>query len=104
LGRLAESIFILFISLNQSRDIILYRMINGTYCLPCFALLVLLVAGTKIHFAEQVPVTGTKQSSQADKAGRQTGQAGKQVRQADKAGRQTSQQADKAVRLTRQSG
>ncbi len=91
MGRLAESIFILFILLNQSRDIILNRMINGTYCLPCFALLVQLVAGTKIHFQEQALVTGTKQSSQADKAGRQTRQAGKQVRQAEKAGRLTRQ-------------
>ncbi len=85
-GKLAESIFILFILLNQSRDIILNRLFNGRYCQPCFALLVQLVAGTKIHFEEQALVTGTKQSSQADKAGRQTSQA------------------DKAVRLTRQSG
>jgi hypothetical protein len=39
-------------------------------CLPCFALLVLLVATAKIHFEEQVLVAVTKQSSQADKAGR----------------------------------
>jgi hypothetical protein len=76
LGRLAKSVFILFILLNQSRDIILNRLINGRYCLPCFALLVLLVAGTKISFEEQVLVTGTKQSRQADKAGRLTRQSG----------------------------
>jgi hypothetical protein len=33
-------------------------------------LLVLLVATAKIHFEEQALIEGTKQSSQADKAGR----------------------------------
>jgi hypothetical protein len=46
------------------------------YHLPCFALLVLLVAAAKIHFQEQALVVGTKQSSQADKAGRRTRQLG----------------------------
>jgi hypothetical protein len=44
--------------------------------LPCFALLVLLVAVAKIHFEEHALVAGTKQSSQADKAGRATSQLG----------------------------
>jgi hypothetical protein len=46
------------------------RLINGMYYLPCFALLVILVATTKIHFEEQALVASTKQSSQADKSGR----------------------------------
>jgi hypothetical protein len=43
------------------------RLIYGTYCLPCFALLVLLVAATKIHWEEQTLITATKQSSQSDR-------------------------------------
>jgi hypothetical protein len=39
-------------------------------------LLGLLLAVTKIHFKEQVLVEGTKQKSQADKAGRLTSEAG----------------------------
>jgi len=50
------------------------------------ALLVLLVASTKIHLEEQALVAGTRQSSQADKAGRLTWQV------------------DMAVRMARQSG
>jgi hypothetical protein len=46
------------------------------YHLPCFALLVLLVAPSQIHFKEQALVAGTKQSSQADMlAGRQADNA-----------------------------
>ncbi len=52
------------------------------YHLPCFALLVLLVATAKIHFEEQALVAGTKQSSQAEKADRLTSQAGWQDCQA----------------------
>jgi hypothetical protein len=37
-------------------------------CLPCFVLLVLLVAAAKIFFEEQALVAGTKQCWQADKA------------------------------------
>jgi hypothetical protein len=51
-----------------SIDIVLNRPINGTYCLPCFALLVLLVANPKIHFKENALVSSTKQNTQADKA------------------------------------
>jgi hypothetical protein len=45
-------------------------VINGMYCLPCFALSVLLVATTKVHFEEQALVLGAKQSSQAYMADR----------------------------------
>jgi hypothetical protein len=44
-------------------------MINGTYCLPCFGLLVVLVAAAKIHFAYQALVASTKQSRQVDNPG-----------------------------------
>jgi hypothetical protein len=37
------------------------------YYMPCFVMLALLVATTKIHFEEQEPVAGTKQQSKADK-------------------------------------
>jgi hypothetical protein len=33
---------------------------DGTYRLPCFALLALLVAAAKTHFEEQTLVAGTK--------------------------------------------
>jgi hypothetical protein len=46
------------------------------YGLLCFAMLVLLVAATKIHFRKQVLVAGTKQSRQANKTGRPIRQAG----------------------------
>jgi hypothetical protein len=36
--------------------------------LACFGMVVLLVTTSKIHFKEQVPVAGTKQRRQADKA------------------------------------
>jgi hypothetical protein len=68
------------------------------YPLPCFVLLVLLVAASKIHFEEQALIMSTKQirqiglqDRQADKAGRLTRQAGLQDRQAYKAGRLTRQ-------------
>jgi hypothetical protein len=54
----------------------------GTYRLPCFALLVLLVAAAKIHFEEQALVAGTKQSRKADMADRLASQAGWQGWQA----------------------
>ncbi len=57
-------------------DIILNRLINGVYCLPCFALIVLLVSAAKIHFKEQALEAGTKQSIQAVKAGRLKSQTG----------------------------
>jgi hypothetical protein len=58
-------------------DIVLNRLINSTYHLPCFAWLVLIVAAIKIHFEEQALEAGTKQSSQDDdKAGRLTRQSG----------------------------
>jgi hypothetical protein len=44
--------------------------------MPCFVSLVLLVAAAKIHLKDKAPVAGTKQSSQADKAGRLRGQLG----------------------------
>ncbi len=47
-------------------DIVLNRLIKGTYSLPCFAFLLLLLATTKLHFEEQALVEGRKQSSQAD--------------------------------------
>jgi hypothetical protein len=48
------------------------------YCLPCFALLALLLATAKIHYDEQELLAGTKQSNQADKAVRLIMQAGLQ--------------------------
>jgi len=44
------------------------RLINGTYCLPCF---IFLAATAKIHFEEQVEVVDTKQSRQAGLKGSQ---------------------------------
>ncbi len=41
-------------------DIILNRLINGTHCLLCFALLEMLVPAKKIHFKEQVLAEGKK--------------------------------------------
>ncbi len=78
-----------------------------------------LVAPAKTQFEKQSLVVCTKQSKQADKAGRLTRQgkagrlkwqAGWQGRQDDKAGRMTrqtgcqSRQADKAGQLTREAG
>jgi hypothetical protein len=57
-------------------DIIFCKLINDIYCLPCFAMLLPLVAAAKIHFEEQELLTDTEQSSQANKAGRPTSQAG----------------------------
>jgi hypothetical protein len=57
-------------------DSILNRLINGLYCLPCFALLVMFGAATKIHFEEQAQVGGTTQSSQPNKTGRLTRHSG----------------------------
>jgi hypothetical protein len=57
-------------------EAVLKKGINGMYSLLCFALLVLLVATAKIHFEEHALVAGTKQISQADKAVKQTRQAG----------------------------
>jgi hypothetical protein len=51
------------------------------HSLPCFALLVLLLAAAKIHFEEQALVAGTKHSCQAAKSGE------KHSSQADKASR-----------------
>jgi hypothetical protein len=62
--------------LVQTTDIILKRLINGTYHLPCFALLVLSEATAQFHSEEQELAAGTKQSSQADKADRLTNQTG----------------------------
>jgi hypothetical protein len=45
--------------------------------MPCFVLLVLIVA--KIHLKDKAPVAGSKQSSKADKAGRLRGQLGLSV-------------------------
>jgi hypothetical protein len=39
------------------------RLINGTYRLPCFVLLVVLVATAKSHFEVQALVAGTKQQN-----------------------------------------
>ncbi len=61
--------------LVQTTDIVLKRLINGTYHLPCFALLVMSGATAKFHSEEQELTAGTKQSSQADKADRLTSQA-----------------------------
>jgi hypothetical protein len=61
-----------------SIDIIFNRLINGTYQLTCFALLVLLVTAAKIHFEELALVAGT------DKAFRLARQPGSQVKQANK--------------------
>jgi hypothetical protein len=61
---------------GPSIDMVLNRLIKSTCHLPCFALLVLLVATAKILFEELVSVAGTKQSSQADEADRLTGQTG----------------------------
>jgi hypothetical protein len=58
------------------------RLING---MPCFVLLALLKAAAKVHLIEQALVEATKQSWQADKAGRQTRE------KADKLGRLTGQ-------------
>ncbi len=63
-------------SKHSGIDIILNRLINDSYYLPCFALSVLLEAAAKIHLEEQALVMGTKQSSQADKADRLTRQTG----------------------------
>jgi hypothetical protein len=53
--------------LTLTIDIILKnRLINSMYHLPCFVLLVLLVATAQIHFEEQALVGGTQQSSQAN--------------------------------------
>jgi len=52
------------------------------YRLPCFGLLVLVVANAKIHFEEHALVAGTKQISQADKVVRLTRQTGWQGCQA----------------------
>jgi hypothetical protein len=53
--------------LTLTIDIILKNMlINNMYHLPCFVLLVLLVATAQIHFQEQALVGGTKQSRQAN--------------------------------------
>ncbi len=57
-------------------DVILNRLINRLYCLPCFALLVMLVAAAKIHFEEQAQVGGTTQSSLPNKTGRLTRHSG----------------------------
>jgi hypothetical protein len=57
-------------------DIVLNRLINGTYYLPCFALLVMVVASTKILFKKQALAAGTKQSRQADKSVRLKRQSG----------------------------
>jgi hypothetical protein len=51
-------------------------MINGTYCLPLFGLLVVLVAVAKIHLEYQALVAGTKQNRQVDNAGRLKRQPG----------------------------
>jgi hypothetical protein len=40
----------------QQRLHIFKRQIKGFYCLPCFVLLVLLVAAAKIHFEDQALV------------------------------------------------
>jgi hypothetical protein len=58
----------LFSNCEITIDMVISGLINGPYHLPCFALLVLLVATAKIHFEEQLRVLGTKQSRQADKA------------------------------------
>jgi hypothetical protein len=50
------------------KDNLLNRLINGTYRLYCFWVLLLLVAATEIHFEEQALVAGTKQRRQAGKA------------------------------------
>ncbi len=47
--------------LIRTIDITLNRLINGTYHLPCFALIVLLVAASKINLKERALVSGTKQ-------------------------------------------
>jgi hypothetical protein len=39
------------------------RLINGMYYMPCFVMLALFVATTKIHFEEQEAVAETKQQS-----------------------------------------
>jgi len=44
---------------GKHRHHIINRLINCTYCLPCFALLVT----AKIHFEEEALVAGTKQST-----------------------------------------
>ncbi len=70
---------------GPSIDMVLNKLIKGACHLPCFALLLLLVANAKILFEELASVAGTKQSNQAekaDKADRLTRQAGKAVRPA----------------------
>jgi hypothetical protein len=53
------------------------RQIYDPYHLPRLVLLVVLVVPTKIQFeVHQVPIAGTDQGMQADKAGRLTRQAG----------------------------
>ncbi len=57
---------------GPSIDMVFNRLIKGTYCLPCFALLVVLVATAKILFEELASVARTKQSNQTDEADRLT--------------------------------
>ncbi len=52
----------------KSFGVPLYRLINGMYCLPCFAMLVMLADAIKFHFEEQAQVAGTNQISLADLA------------------------------------
>ncbi len=86
INKLKQSIFFRYLWIDHRHkridrliDIeLLNRLINAIYCLPCFVVLVLLVATAKIHFEEQAVVVGTKQSSQANKADRLTSPAVRQ--------------------------
>jgi hypothetical protein len=51
--------------MKHTHNLLLNRLINDTYRLPCFALIALLVATAKIHFEEQAIVVGTKQNKKA---------------------------------------
>ncbi len=59
--------------ISESGMNVYLKWTDGTYCLPCFVLIELLVATAKIHFEDQALVVSTKQSRQADQAGRQAG-------------------------------
>jgi ABC-type dipeptide/oligopeptide/nickel transport system permease subunit len=57
-------------AIGHSIEILLKRLINAMYHLPCFSLLVVLVAAAKIHFEDHALVADT--SMQVHYSGRQT--------------------------------